>query len=72
MYNKSRLKAVRNHKNKKSPSNYTINQNKEPQFYTKMKFSTFKIDLTEASPEEFIYRASDYYYNDLIYKKYFE
>ena len=54
MYNKSRLKAVRNHKNKKSPSNYTINQNKEPQFYTKMKFSTFKIDLTEASPEEFI------------------
>ena len=72
MYNKSRLKAVRNHKNKKSPSNYTINQNKEPQFYTKMKFSAFKIDLTEASPEEFIYRASDYYYNDLIYKKYFE
>ena len=62
-----RRKQNRNQKNK----NYLV---REPQFYTKTRLSPFKIDLDsyEKSLDKFIYIASEYYYDELIYKKYFE
>ena len=62
-----RRKQNRNQKNK----SYLV---REPQFYTKTRLSPFKIDLDsyEKSLDKFIYIASEYYYDELIYKKYFE
>ena len=67
MLNKASRKPFKNQKNQN-----IYNQNKEPKYYTKLKFYSYKIDLTENSPEEFIYFAKKYYYDDLIYRKYFE
>ena len=74
MINKGRKRIARNQK--KTINQYTnnnfLNPSKEPRFYTKVKLSTYKIDLSEISSNEFIYRAQEYFYSDLIYKKYFE
>jgi hypothetical protein len=37
-----------------------------------MRLSSYKIDLTQNSPKEFINLATRYFFNDLIYQKYFE
>ena len=60
-------------KKRKQNKNYIISsQNREPKFYTKMRLSSYRIDLSEKTQDEFIYLAKEYYYNELIYKKYFE
>ena len=72
MNNKMKRKGNRNQKCQRNQNGLIPNQNREPKFYTKVKLSIYKIDLSETSQEEFIYRATEYYYNELIYKKYFE
>ena len=72
MLSKAQRKPLRNKKNPHIPNNYLYNKKKESKFYTKMKIYSYKIDLTRTPPDEFIYLAKKYYYDDLIYSKYFE
>ena len=66
------FKKARQNRNLKNKNCLIQNQNREPKFYTKMRLSSYRIDLSEKSPEEFIYLATKYYYEELLYKKYFE
>ena len=72
MYNQGRIKPTRNQKKQRIKNNLIYNQNNEPKFYTKLRLSSYKIDLEQNSPKEFINLANQYFYNDLIYRKYFE
>ena len=72
MYNQGRIRQARNQKKQRNQNNIIYNQNNEPKFYTKMRLSSYKIDLTQNSPKEFINLATRYFFNDLIYQKYFE
>ena len=72
MYNQGRIKPTRNQKKQRIKNNLINNQNNEPKFYTKLRLSSYKIDLEQNSPKEFINLATQYFYNDLIYRKYFE
>ena len=47
-------------------------QNNEPNYISKFKSDSHKIELAELSEKEFIFEASEFFYGDLIYKKYFE
>ena len=64
MYNKERKKRQKN--------TVIIPQKREPKYYTKFRIETAKIDLEELTEKEFISKASEYFYEELIYKKYFE
>ena len=66
------FKKARQNRNLKNKNCLIQNQNREPKFYTKMRLSSYRIDLSEKSSEEFIYLATKYYYEELLYKKYFE
>ena len=72
MFNKGKIKPSQNQKFRRNQNNLIYNQNKEPKFYTKMRLSTYKIDLTQNSPKKFNYLASKYFYEDLIFRQYFE
>ena len=72
MFNQGRIRQARNQKKQRNQNNIIYNQNNEPKFYTKMRLSSYKIDLTQNSPKEFINLATRYFFNDLIYQKYFE
>ena len=45
---------------------------KEKNFISKYKINCVKIQLAELSEKEFISKASEFYFDDLIYKQYFE
>ena len=44
----------------------------EPNYISKYKIDSYKLNLEELSEKEFVYKASEYFFNDLIYKKYFQ
>ena len=60
----------RQRKNAKIPR--IIIQQKEPNYISKYRIDSYKLELEELSEKEFIYKASEYFFGDLIYKKYFE
>ena len=72
MFNKGKIKPSQNQKFQRNPNNLIYNQNKEPKFYTKMRLSNYKIDLTQNSHQKFNYLATKYFYEDLIYRQFFE
>ena len=72
MINKGKRKQQKNQKNQKNPRNIINCKSNEPKFYTKMKLCNYKINLAETSLEDFNYLAKKYFYQDLIYNKYFE
>jgi uncharacterized Fe-S center protein len=45
---------------------------KEKNIISKYKINSVKIHLAELSEKEFISKASEFYFDDLIYKQYFE
>ena len=45
---------------------------KEPNYISKYRIDSFKLNLEELTEKEFVYKASEYFFHDLIYKKYFE
>ena len=49
-----------------------VTQSKEQKYYTKYKIDTNKIVLSELSEKEFIKKAKEYYYDELIFRQYFE
>ncbi len=64
MYNRERKKRKKN--------SVIIPQRSEPKYYTKVRLEANKISLDELTEKEFISKASEYFYEDLIFKKYFE
>ena len=72
MINKGKRKQQKNQRNQKNPRNIINCKSNEPKFYTKMKLCNYKINLAETSLEDFNYLAKKYFYQDLIYNKYFE
>ena len=49
-----------------------ITQNKEQKYYTKYKIDTNKIVLSELSEKEFINKVNEYYFEELIFRQYFQ
>ena len=49
-----------------------ITQSKEQKYYTKYKIDTNKIVLSELSEKEFINKANEYFFEELIFRQYFQ
>jgi hypothetical protein len=49
-----------------------ITQSKEQKYYTKYKIDTNKIVLSELSEKEFINKVNEYYFEELIFRQYFQ
>ena len=65
-------KRGKQNRNQKNKYNHITNSNREPKYLTKARLPSYNIDLSEKSSEEFIYLATEFFYEELIYKKYFE
>ena len=68
---KGKKKPQRNQKNQRNPGNFINCNNNEPKFLTKMRLYSYKINLAETSVEKFNLLAQKFFFENLIYEKFF-